>query len=152
MPKYAEEILAAVTELQQHPTAEQVFLEMKREHPSIALGTVYKHLNGLAEEGLLLRITEPGSPDRYDRTERHDHLICSRCGKIADVHLPDTGAQESNLGQAADECSGDDRFAGADARRFLCILFHQGDRCCVVYGVCRGCPRVHGGLCGNVRI
>lgn len=40
MPKYAEEILAAVTELQ-HPKAEQVFLEMKREHPSIALGTVY---------------------------------------------------------------------------------------------------------------
>ena len=38
MPKYAEEILAAVTELQRHPTAE---LEMKREHPSIALGTVY---------------------------------------------------------------------------------------------------------------
>ena len=47
MPKYAEEILAAVTELQQHPTAEQVFLEMKREHPSIAIGTVYKHLNAL---------------------------------------------------------------------------------------------------------
>ena len=41
MPKYAEEILATVTELQQHPKAEQVFLEMKREHPSIALGTVY---------------------------------------------------------------------------------------------------------------
>lgn len=41
MPKYAEEILAAVTELQQHPKAEQVSLEMKREHPSIALGTVY---------------------------------------------------------------------------------------------------------------
>lgn len=41
MPKYAEEILATVTDLQQHPTAEQVFLEMKREHPSIALGTVY---------------------------------------------------------------------------------------------------------------
>ena len=62
---------------------------MKREHSSIALGTVYKHLNGLAEEGLLLRITEPGSPDRYDRTERHDHMICSRCGKIEDIRLPD---------------------------------------------------------------
>ena len=89
MPKYAEEILAAVTGLQRHPTAEQVFMEMKKEHPSIAIGTVYKHLNALAEEGLLHRITESGSPDRYDRTERHDHLICSRCGKIADVHLPD---------------------------------------------------------------
>ena len=89
MPRYAEEILATVTELQRHPTAEQVFMEMKKEHPSIAIGTVYKHLNALAEEGLLHRITESGSPDRYDRTERHDHLICSRCGKIADVRLPD---------------------------------------------------------------
>ena len=89
MPKYAEEILTAVTELQRHPTAEQVFLEMKKEHPSIAIGTVYKHLNALAEEGLLHRITESGSPDRYDRTERHDHLICSRCGRITDVRLPD---------------------------------------------------------------
>ena len=68
MPKYAEEILSAVWELQRHPTPEQVFLEMKKMHPNIALGTVYKHLNALAEEGQLLRITEPGSPDRYDRT------------------------------------------------------------------------------------
>ena len=100
MPKYAEEILAAVTGLQRHPTAEQVFMEMKKEHPSIAIGTVYKHLNALAEEGLLHRITESGSPDRYDRTERHDHLICSRCGKIADVHLPDMQSQiERALGR-----------------------------------------------------
>ena len=41
MPKYAEEILTAVTELQQHPKAEQVFLEMKREHPSITQDPVY---------------------------------------------------------------------------------------------------------------
>ena len=41
MPKYAEEILAAVTELQQHPKAEQVSLEMKREHPSFTLDPVY---------------------------------------------------------------------------------------------------------------
>ena len=46
----------------------------------LAIGTVYKHMNALAEEGLLHRINESGSPDRYDCTERHDHLICSRCG------------------------------------------------------------------------
>ena len=100
MPKYAEEILSAVWELQRHPTAEQVFLEMKKVHPNIALGTVYKHLNALTEEGQLLRITEPGSPDRYDRTERHDHLICSRCGRISDVRLPDMqGRIQQALGQ-----------------------------------------------------
>ena len=41
MSKYTEVILAAVTKLRRHPTAEQVFLEMKKEYPSIALGTVY---------------------------------------------------------------------------------------------------------------
>ena len=76
MPKYAEEILAAVTELQQHPSAEQVFLEMKREHPSIA-------------------------PDRYDRTERHDHMICSRCGKIEDIRLPGAGKRQSYGGEVS---------------------------------------------------
>lgn len=80
-----------------------------------------------------------------------DNIIIENA-RIIFRNFSGTGTQESNLGQAADECSGDDRFAGADARRFLCILFHQGDRCCVVYGVCRGGPRVHGGLCGNVRI
>ena len=54
----------------------------------------------LAGEGLLHRITESGLPDRYDRTERHDHLICSRCGKIADVRLPDMQSQiERTLGR-----------------------------------------------------
>ena len=100
MPKYAEEILAVVTELQRHLTAEQVFMEMKKEHPSIAIGTVYKHLNTLTEEGLLRRITESGSPDRYDQTERHDHMICSRCGKIEDIRLPDMQSRiERALGQ-----------------------------------------------------
>ena len=99
MPKYAEEILAAVTELQRHPTAEQVFMEMKKEHPSIAIGTVYKHLNALAEEGLLHRITESGSPDRYDCTERHDHLICVRCGALSDRTLSDlTASIEEQIG------------------------------------------------------
>ncbi len=100
MPKYAEEILTTVMELHQHPTAEQVFMQMKKDHPSIAMGTVYKHLNALAEKGLLLRITEPGSPDRYDRTERHDHMICCKCGRITDVYLKDIKSHlESALGQ-----------------------------------------------------
>ena len=94
MPKYAEEILAAVTGLQRHPTAEQGVMEMKKEYPSIAIGTVYKHLNALAEEGRLHRITESGSPDRYDCTERHDHLICNRCGRI-------TGETSQNLSKTS---------------------------------------------------
>ena len=64
MPKYAEEILAAVTGLQRHPTAEQVFMEMKKEHSGIAIGTVYKHLNALAE-----RVCCTASPSRVRRID-----------------------------------------------------------------------------------
>lgn len=41
MPKYAEEILAAATELQQHPKAEQVFLEMKKGSIPVSLWVRY---------------------------------------------------------------------------------------------------------------
>ena len=78
MPKYAEEILAAVTELQRHPTAEQVFMEMKKEHPSIAIGTVYKHLSrrSLAYSSSALHAGQsasplvPCTPQQYRRTMR----------------------------------------------------------------------------------
>ena len=50
---------------------------------------MYKHLNALAEEGLARRQRQMCIRDRYDRTERRDHLICSRCGKIEDIRLPD---------------------------------------------------------------
>ncbi len=73
MPKYAEEILAAVTELQQHPTAEQVFMEMKGEHPSIAIGTVYKHLNALA--GRVCCTASPSSGRRTDMTLTNGMII-----------------------------------------------------------------------------
>ena len=95
MPKYAEEILAAVTELQRHPTAEQVFLEMKKEHPSIAIGTVYKHLNALAEEGLLHRIgfAGPVRPDGAARSLDLQSLRENRGPSPAGYAEPDrTGA------------------------------------------------------------
>lgn len=32
-------------------------------------------------------------PDRYDRLERHDHLVCRRCGRLLDVDLADLTQQ-----------------------------------------------------------
>lgn len=46
MSKYTEVILAAVTKLQRHPTAEQVFMAMKKDHPNIALPIVISITQG----------------------------------------------------------------------------------------------------------
>ncbi len=43
----------------------------------------------LVADGKLIRLSQPGAPDRYDNTTRHDHLICTRCGALADFKFTD---------------------------------------------------------------
>lgn len=84
-----------------HPTAEEVFLEAKRRKPNIAMGTVYRNLNLLAEAGDILHIKMLGGPDRFDKTVRpHDHMECIRCKSVFDVEIGDlTDHLESRSGQ-----------------------------------------------------
>lgn len=100
MTKYGEQILTIVMRKGEHPTAEQVFMEMKVNNPKIAQGTVYNNLNALVDEGRIIRISEPGFPDRFDNTTRHDHMVCIKCGRFADIKLPDfTEEIERNSGE-----------------------------------------------------
>lgn len=71
-----------------HPTAEELYLEAKKEMPNISMGTVYRNLGQMAEEGSIVRLHFAGHPDHYDKTIRpHDHAICVKCGLITDVEL-----------------------------------------------------------------
>lgn len=100
LTKYGEQILTIVMRKGEHPTAEQVFMEMKANNPKIAQGTVYNNLNALVDEGRIIRISEPGFPDRFDNTTRHDHMVCIKCGRLADVKLQDfTEEIERNSGE-----------------------------------------------------
>lgn len=72
----------------EHPTAEMVYSTLKPENPNLSLGTVYRNLNLLAEEGVITRM--PFSVDRYDaNTMPHAHFRCKSCGKVYDMmNLP----------------------------------------------------------------
>lgn len=88
MTKQKRLILDIIEKSHIHPTAEEVFFEARQSIPNIALGTVYRNLNSLADEGLVRRITLAGTPDRFDKTKvDHDHLVCKKCGKLKDVYL-----------------------------------------------------------------
>ena len=89
MAKYSSGILEIVNRAGGHMTAEQVFLEMKRQYPSVVMATIYNNLNSLCAQGAIRRLSVEGQPDRYDRTLRHDHLVCRGCGKLKDVFLGD---------------------------------------------------------------
>ncbi len=69
-----------------HLTAEEIYFAAKKEMPSLALGTVYRNLNIMADEGLIRRIEMTDGPVRFDRTAvKHDHIVCKCCGKIKDI-------------------------------------------------------------------
>lgn len=86
MTKQKKLILDIVGSSYDHPTADEVFSSAKKQMPGIVLATVYNNLNRLVLEGAIRRISVKGEPDRYDRPDfGHDHIKCSRCGRISDV-------------------------------------------------------------------
>lgn len=93
MTKYAKQILQIVSQSHDHMTAEQVFLVLRQTYPKVVLATVYNNLNRLCAEGLIRRISLEGMPERYDRMQKHDHLVCRSCGKLLDIVLDDLTQQ-----------------------------------------------------------
>src|SRR5882762_3229887 len=74
-----------------HPTAAEVFDAARNKMPGISFATVYNSLRYLKEAGLVREIAFGNGASRYDReTDRHDHAICSACGKLVDFDLPGT--------------------------------------------------------------
>lgn len=99
MTKYEAKILELIEASHNHMTAEQVFHALRAVYPAVSQATVYNNLKRLLKEGRIRRVSVEGMPDRYDRTARHDHLVCARCGKLADVTLDDlTGQLERQVG------------------------------------------------------
>ena len=59
-----------------HPTADMVYLEVKKSFPNISLGTVYRNLALLSDLGEIMKITTDGGADRFDgNATRHHHFI-----------------------------------------------------------------------------
>ena len=82
-----EEIYQAVCATKEHPSAQMVYDTLKPHMPKLSLGTVYRNLHQMAQEGRLLELDGPVT--RYDATiEPHTHIRCQRCERVADLDLP----------------------------------------------------------------
>ncbi len=78
-------ILEAIYKLNNHPTADNIIEYIRKSHPNIATGTVYKVLETLVENGLIKKVTTDKDIMRYDGIlENHHHLYCSECNLIED--------------------------------------------------------------------
>jgi Fur family peroxide stress response transcriptional regulator len=71
-----------------HPTAADIIERLKAEGHQFAYATVYNTLRYLTDEGLLRELKLDGDASRYDaRTEDHQHIVCTSCGKIDEVFV-----------------------------------------------------------------
>ena len=86
MTRQRRVILEELRALRSHPTADELYVRVRRRLPRISLGTVYRNLEVLSEAGRIGKIELAGRARRYDRTaERHYHVRCLGCGRIDDV-------------------------------------------------------------------
>lgn len=118
--KQREFILNTVKSSCKHPTADMVYEEVRKEIPNISLGTVYRNLNYLVENGEIKKITMPNASDRFDKTlENHYHLSCVVCHMIYDIDHK----KLKNIDHMVEEESGHK------------VLFHD----IVFVGICKDC-------------
>ena len=82
-------ILEELTKVKTHPTAIELYDIVKKRLPRIGLGTVYRNLELMAENGMILKLEVGGTQKRFDATtETHYHIRCSDCGKVDDIDTP----------------------------------------------------------------
>lgn len=88
LTKQREVVLNVIRSAHEHLTANEVFTGAKALLPTISFATVYNSLRYLKEAGHIAEITFGNGASRYDRmTTRHDHAICTECGKLVDIEM-----------------------------------------------------------------
>ena len=79
-------VLAILENRRDHPSAEWIYQEVRRQLPAISFNTVYKTLEVFCEKGLIIKVNPLHEAARYDGdTSHHAHLICLGCHRITDL-------------------------------------------------------------------
>jgi Fur family peroxide stress response transcriptional regulator len=87
--KQKKAILRVLLRSTSHPSADWIYEEVRKEISNISLGTVYRNLNILKEEGSIVGLSFADAPSRYDgNLEPHYHFRCVKCGRFFDIDQP----------------------------------------------------------------
>jgi Fe2+ or Zn2+ uptake regulation protein len=86
MTRQRKVILEELCKVDTHPSADELYAMVRKRLPRISLGTVYRNLEILAENGEIQKLEPGGTLKRFDgKTESHYHLRCIRCDRVVDA-------------------------------------------------------------------
>jgi Fur family peroxide stress response transcriptional regulator len=98
MTKQKRVILEVLKNTKSHPTADWVYDKVKKKIPNISLGTIYRNLNILKNQGEILELCYGKGFSRFDgNATHHYHFTCDYCGKILDVETPPVTEMEESI-------------------------------------------------------
>ena len=81
-------ILEELKHCKEHPSADCIYVKVREHLPNISLGTVYRNLEIMASQGMIMKIETPDGQKRFDyNTKSHPHFRCEKCGKIEDMPM-----------------------------------------------------------------
>jgi Fe2+ or Zn2+ uptake regulation protein len=93
-----DQILRWVRATETHPTATEIHAGLEPVLAGLSLGTVYRNLEVLVEDGELEEVKISSGATRYDgNLSRHHHFGCDRCGRILDIELPEPRGLKQRL-------------------------------------------------------
>ncbi len=83
-----EVILSELRAVKTHPTADELYTQVRSRLPRVSLATVYRNLEWLSEQGLARKIEVGGRQKRFDGDiSDHYHVRCQKCGRVADIEM-----------------------------------------------------------------
>ena len=119
--KQKEAILRVLRKTEDHADARWIHLQVRHSLPHISLGTVYRNLKALTDEGLI-SFLDMGSGSRFDGTPgNHAHFHCQKCGGVSNLDEPSDPSMDKNI----------------SAQYRLSVAFHRLD----YFGLCPSCQR-----------
>jgi Fur family transcriptional regulator, peroxide stress response regulator len=69
-----------------HPTVEQILVDLNQDAPISSQATIYSSLQALRTAGLIREVLLEAGVSRYDaKVEPHHHFQCQQCGSIEDI-------------------------------------------------------------------
>ncbi len=96
-------ILEILNKKNVHPTADDVYQMVRERLPKISLGTVYRNLELLSEQGRIKVVALGGNQRRYEgNSKEHYHLKCVSCGRLEDAPVETISFPDDLLAEKRD--------------------------------------------------
>jgi Fe2+ or Zn2+ uptake regulation protein len=101
MTRQRKVILEELRKVFTHPSADEIYEMVRKRLPRISLGTVYRNLEILSENGEIQKLELGCTQKRFDGiADNHYHIRCIHCDRVDDAPIEFDVAVKHELKQA----------------------------------------------------